>query len=361
VWNTDFSGNLLSNPTGVVSGSSYALESLEPSFQEDLNGDGITGVVTTVLESNGTTKLSQLGDVFMMSPVGGGSGPLIRFNGMAVTAGSVGAWAPLGAEQIGGGGYEVAWKNGAANQYSVWVADANGNLLTNPNGVVSGSSYSLEALEPGFQQDLNNDGTFGLVTTAIETYGSTELVQVADTYSVYPAPFNGLTAQQLKFNGAVVTVGQFGAWAPIAAEQLADGGYEVAWKNGPADQYSVWNADAYGNMLTNPTGVVSGSSPVLKALEPSFQQDLNGDALVGSASVSSSGATLTMATTTTSLLGTRIVSLIEPGPVADDSPASLAVMGNYMASTFVTPSGQNGGISTAAASSDADFLAKPGA
>jgi serralysin len=43
----------------------------------------------------------------------------------------------------------------------------------------------------------------------------------------------------------------------------------------------VWTADANGNMLSNPTGVVSGSSATLQALEPSFSQDLNGDGMIG--------------------------------------------------------------------------------
>ena len=40
VWNTDSSGNYVSNIVGVVSGTSTALESLETSFHQDLNGDG---------------------------------------------------------------------------------------------------------------------------------------------------------------------------------------------------------------------------------------------------------------------------------------------------------------------------------
>jgi hypothetical protein len=43
--------------------------------------------------------------------------------------------------------------------------------------------------------------------------------------------------------------GQFGAWAPIGAEQTATG-YEVAWKNGNADQYTIWNTDSGGNYLS---------------------------------------------------------------------------------------------------------------
>ena len=79
---------------------------------------------------------------------------------------------------------------------------------------------------------------------------------------------------------ALVTTGQFGDWAPIAAEAI-DGGYEVAWKSG-ADQYSVWLTDNNGNMTSNPNGIVSGSSVILENLEPSFQQDLNGDGTIGS-------------------------------------------------------------------------------
>ena len=43
--------------------------------------------------------------------------------------------------------------------------------------------------------------------------------------------------------------GQFGAWAPIGAEQTASG-YEVAWKVTGADQYTVWNTDSSGNYLS---------------------------------------------------------------------------------------------------------------
>ena len=50
------------------------------------------------------------------------------------------------------------------------------------------------------------------------------------------------------------------------------------------DLYTVWNTDSNGNVVSNSTGgvVVPGSSSVLKSLEPSFQQDLNGDGIIGS-------------------------------------------------------------------------------
>ena len=49
-----------------------------------------------------------------------------------------------------------------------------------------------------------------------------------------------------------------------------------------SDQYTVWNTDDNGNVVSNGTGgIVSGSSNALKSLEPSFQQDLNGDGMIG--------------------------------------------------------------------------------
>jgi hypothetical protein len=44
VWNTDVSGNVTYAAIAAVAGTSTALESLEPSFHQDLNGDGVIGV-----------------------------------------------------------------------------------------------------------------------------------------------------------------------------------------------------------------------------------------------------------------------------------------------------------------------------
>ena len=44
VWSTDSNGNYLSNVIGAGSGNSTALETLETTFNQDLNGDGTIGV-----------------------------------------------------------------------------------------------------------------------------------------------------------------------------------------------------------------------------------------------------------------------------------------------------------------------------
>src|SRR5215472_3748842 len=49
VWATDSNGNYVSNILGAVAGTSSALESLEPVFHQDLNGDGVIGDPITIV------------------------------------------------------------------------------------------------------------------------------------------------------------------------------------------------------------------------------------------------------------------------------------------------------------------------
>jgi serralysin len=278
VWNTDSNGNVISNAVGgVVSGSSYALESIETTFNQDLNGDGSIGLVPTVIEASGSTALTQLGGYYFLNPVGGGTGPQLKYGGSPVTVGEFAGWTFIGAEQTGSG-YEVALKASGSNQYTVWGTDSNGNVTSNlVGGIVSGSSYALEAIETSFHQDLNGDGSVGLVPTVIEASGSTALTQLGGYY--YLNPVGGGTGPQLKY-GAPVTVGQFAGWTFIAAEQTGSG-YEVALKASGSNQYTVWNTDSNGNVISNAVGgIVSGSSSALQGIEASFHQDLNGDGVI---------------------------------------------------------------------------------
>ena len=164
VWNTDSSGNYISNLIGVVSGTSNALETFETSFQQDLNGDGTIGLPPppppTVIEAFGTTSLVAVGNNYFLYPHGGSSGPSLKLSGMPVTAGQFGGFAPIGAEPLASG-YEIAWKATGADQYTVWNTDSSGNYISNLIGVVSGTSNVLETFETSFQQDLNGDGTIG--------------------------------------------------------------------------------------------------------------------------------------------------------------------------------------------------------
>ena len=235
-----------------------------------------------VIEANGSTYLTQVGDRFFLDD-STGSGPSLKYAGADVVAGQFGQIAPIGAEQTASG-YEVAWKLPGADQYSVWVTDNNGNYLSNTLTSVSGTSAALQSIETSFHQDLNGDGTIGPPAppppppqTVIEGFGSTSLTEIDTHFYLYGS---GGTGPSLKYQGADVVAGQFGQIAPIGAEQTASG-YEVAWKLPGADQYSVWVTDNNGNYLSNTLTSVSGTSAALQSIETSFHQDLNGDGTIG--------------------------------------------------------------------------------
>jgi hypothetical protein len=334
LWTTDSSGNFLSSG-GVMSGSSYAMEALEPTFQQDFNMDGTTGVVSVAIESSGSTKLARVADFYFMYQGTGTSGTVLRYGGASVVPGTS-PWTPRAAEQVGSG-YQVVLKPGSADQYIVWTTDSGGNFQSS-SGVMSGSSYTMEALEATFQQDLNGDGTTGVVSTAIDSVGTAKLAKVADFYFLYQG--TGATGSVLRYNGAAVMVGA-SPWTPLGAE-VSGSGYKVVFRNGSADQYVAWNTDSSGNFLFS-TPVVSGSSATLIGLETSFNQDLNGNGPVGAARpmmTSSSESTGVIAET------------------GNDSSASgnLALLTNYMASTFVAPPGEGTGAVVAAEPPDQGLL-----
>jgi hypothetical protein len=275
VWSTNSSGNYLSNIIGIDPGNSLAFETVETTFQQDLNGDGTIGPTTVVIQTDGATVLTEIANTYSLYT--NGSGPSLKYGGAVVTAGAFGTWTPIGAVQVAGGGYDVAWKNTATGQYTVWSTDSSGNYTSNI-GVVSGTSTALELLETTFNQDLNGDGTIGIPKVVIQTDGSTSLVQVGSNYFLYPV--GGSSGPELQYGGAAVVAGQFGGWTVVGAE-LTSSGYDVAWKNASTGQYTVWGTDSNGNYTSNLIGVVSGNSTALETFENIFQQDLNGDGVVG--------------------------------------------------------------------------------
>ena len=77
----------------------------------------VSATILTVIESFGSTSLTQLGSTYYL---GNGPGPSLKSGGVAVVAGSLGGWTPIGVEQTASG-YEVAWKVTGSDQYGVWT------------------------------------------------------------------------------------------------------------------------------------------------------------------------------------------------------------------------------------------------
>ena len=235
-----------------------------------------------VIQTDGSTALTTVGANFFLDNTGSGSGPSLKYHGAAVTPGEFGTSTPIGAVQVAGGGYDVAWKDAATNQYAVWSTDSSGNFVSS-TGAIAAKSTTLESYETVFNQDLNGDGQIGIPSVVMQTDVNTSLVQVGSHYFLYPA--GGSTGPELQKNGLPVYVGQFAPWSLIGAIQVS-GGYDVAWKNASTGQFIIWATDDSGNRTANLTnGVVVGNSTTLESFETTFHQDLNGDGRIGIPSV----------------------------------------------------------------------------
>ncbi|WP_082813694.1 matrixin family metalloprotease [Bradyrhizobium sp. DOA1] len=294
IWTTNSNGNHTSFLTGAVSGTSTTLQNIENTFHQDLNGDGTIGMPAAPsaesLESVGSTSLTKVGSNYALYANGTSVGPVLKMGGTAVFVGQAGTWSPIAAEQTSTG-YDVAWKDSSTGQFSIWTTDSNGNFTSFLTGAVSGTSTTLRSVEDIFHQDLNGDGTIGILTLVIESAGVTSLVASGTNYLLS----TGGTGPLLKMSGSLVSVGQAGTWSPIAAEQVSVG-YEVAWKDSSTGQFSIWGTDSNGNFTAFLTGAVAGNSSTFQSYEAIFHQDLNGDGFTGvhSASLAPSGRAVTV-------------------------------------------------------------------
>ena len=173
--------------------------------------------------------------------------------------------------------------HGVAGELNYFYDSSSG--VTTLQGDTNGDGVADFAVDLTGNITINLPDLIGVYSTpvTVEAVGATTLTQVGGTYYLYA---NGTTTgPSLKYNGVAYVAGEYGGWTPVAVEAKAGGGYQVAWKVTGSDQYTVWYTDANGNFTSNATGGVSGSSESLINFEPIFQQDLNGDGVIGSAAI----------------------------------------------------------------------------
>ena len=251
----DFTGNMVFSASDIIG-------AVQPS--------------SVVIESVGATSLVQANGSYFLNPVGGGTGAVLQLGGSAVSVGQFAGWTPIGAEATASG-YVTAWYNAGTNAYMFWYADRGGALFASPTVPVAANDPMVQTFESSFHQDLNGDGLIA-PPTVIEAFGATSLLQSGSNY------FLGSTGPALQSGGSAVMAGQFAGWAPIGAEATA-GGYVVAWYNAGMNAYTFWHADSNGVLLSNPTPPIAANDPAVQSFESDLHQDLNGDGMIGPATV----------------------------------------------------------------------------
>ena len=266
VWNIDANGNFTSAATGILSATSFALESLETTFGEDLNGDGTTGPTTSQIATNGVTNLDAVANQFQLNPAGGGTGPFLTLNGSPVTNTQFPAgYTPVGAVQTATG-YEVAfWNNDVGGRTSLWSGTPTPTATSPapPPPVLSGASTELAGVEGNFGDGKFTGATVGPAkASSIADNGTTTLNSVGNLFEL-TSDASG-TGPLLELNGSVVTQGQFAA-GPVGALWTGDG-YEVAF--GGTGRLAVWNTDANGNFTS--VAANTTSVPEVAGIEAAF-------------------------------------------------------------------------------------------
>src|SRR5205814_2168850 len=129
-----------------------------------------------------------------------------------------------------------------------------------------GTIQALSAADKA-QMDALGFHTMTPPMMVIESFGSTKLVQVGSNYFLNSTSSG--TGPELKYQGAPVVAGQFGAWAPVGAEQTSSG-YDVAWTVAGVDQYTAWATDSNGNYVSTLINVASRTNTELELLETTF-------------------------------------------------------------------------------------------
>ena len=177
-----YTGTLL--PNGGSSGSSAALEQLETTFGQDLNGDGTIGPSQTVISSNGAISLVEVGNQYYIDNISG-SQIALNYQSSPIVDGQAGAWNPVAAVQTTTG-YEVAWNMTGTNEDTVVNFDSNGNLVSDTVGIVSGTSQAI-TITRGASQELAGADTGSV------TFNASTGKLILDSSSLFMGQINGFT------------------------------------------------------------------------------------------------------------------------------------------------------------------------
>jgi hypothetical protein len=252
----------------VVSGSTWYSQTYENIVGYDLNSDGIVGPTVTAIESSGFSTLTKVADSYFINYV---SAPVqVKYGGSYAGSNQFANWTAVGADQTIAG-YMVAWRNSSSGLYTIWNTDGGGNYAWQ-SGTISAGSSAFNAVEATMRQDMNGGGIAS--RTQVEGSGTTALFNIAGYLQMDRGVYNGSLLAYA--DNTYVTASQFGT--AMGAEWIGSG-FQVAWKTGN-DSYNFWTTDVSGR-YSSQTGNLAGSSAQMQSYEPTFNQDLNGDGVIG--------------------------------------------------------------------------------
>jgi hypothetical protein len=209
VWSTNASGKYAATILSAITGLSYGLESLEPIFGQDLNGDNIIGLNPTVIQIDNSTSLDQIGNNYFLFAAGTTTGVELKQGTLPVVVGQLSGFTPIAGVKTATG-YDVAWKNATTGTFTIWSVNSKGTYTTTLLNAGAATGTTLESLELVFDQDLNGDGAIDTPTTVINVSGyvllNLNLNQAIKIAAGATAELGGSDSASVTFSGSTGTL-----------------------------------------------------------------------------------------------------------------------------------------------------------
>ncbi len=235
-------------------------------------------ISVTPIEAFGNTKLVQDATNNLYAQIGNNNPTAIKIGGTQITTNIYPGWQTLAVETINGVN-QVLWKYNDGNYLHLWSLDNNWNWQSS-TGWWELNSPEAFTQETNFQQDFNSDGIIGQPSTPIEAFGNTKLVQ--DTTNKLYAQIDNNNPIAIKIGGTQIATNSYSGWQTLAAETV-NGVNQVLWKYNDGNYLHLWSLDSNWNWQSS-TGWWGLNSPEAFTQETNFQQDFNGDNLIGNPS-----------------------------------------------------------------------------
>jgi hypothetical protein len=281
------------------------------------------------IEPNGSTGLSVAANHIYLHD-GSGVGPALKQFGRPITTAELAPWTPIGAETTSWG-YRVAFRDASNDTYSFWAAGPHGNYLSSTR-TLPPTSPLLKLLEYSFGRDLNGDGAIGFRLPASGASSAVGMLNTASGSS--STAFAGSAGVSVAFGAANIAPSSnsdFGA-SPDTPMVVEGGDLSVAIAAGSSATIlgpfsgRITFASNSGTLQVDQSSSFSGTVAGMTGQDIIDLADINfAKVQQPSYSGTAAGGTLTVTD------GTHT--------------ANIALLGNYLASTFVAASDSYGGTS----------------
>jgi hypothetical protein len=236
VWSTNGSGNYISTVLGGVSGASFALETFETGFHQDLNGDGVIGTGPGALSSAslpaGTSDFNGDGNPDMLWLNADDTLTIREMNGSSIIGAAnlpepPPSWHLVGTGDLNGDGKsDILWQN-SGGEVGIW--EMNGTSIASAVSPGNpGAEWQLQGAA-----DVDGDGKDDLlfvnpITNQAQTWlmNGTQVTSMQAPVSAPAAPQSGaavLSETEFYIPAESVT-GMAGGTSPIGTSTLPDAG-----------------------------------------------------------------------------------------------------------------------------------------